>query len=224
MRSSYAEVAEKRGDVREAIDILRGLEDLQRRRDELEKANERATSDSVSEGDLPTAVADKFASTVEEVLVSWHFPNATRVQFEPKKRDLVIGGKLRTARGKGLRAITHAAFTIGLLQFCRLHNNPHPGFVVLDSPLLAYRAPDSAEDDLSGTDLKQRFYNYLMKLGTDRQVIIVENVDPTPEVSATPQTLRFTGNLNTGRHGLFESMQDGPRGAGSLPPNPSGQH
>jgi hypothetical protein len=78
---------------------------------------------------------------------------------------------------------------------------------VLDSPLLAYRAPDSAEDDLSGTDLKQRFYDYLMKLGPDRQVIIVENVDPTSEVSAMPQTVRFTGNQTLAATGFLSQCK-----------------
>ncbi|MGE0677195.1 hypothetical protein [Pseudolabrys sp.] len=213
MRASYAEVAQKRGDVREAIAILRGLEDLQKRREELDKTDGPAPSDSVA-ADLPTSSADKFAQTVQEILTAWHFPGAERVSFDLKKRDLVIGGKLRTARGKGLRAITHAAFSIGLLQYCKTQDTPHPGFVVLDSPLLAYRAPDNAEDDLSGTDLKDQFYAYLMRLGSERQVIIVENVDPTPAVAALPQTNRFTGNRTIGRFGFFEPLAEAP----SAPP------
>lgn len=203
MRATYAEVAEKRGDVKESIAILRGLEDLQRRRDELDKTDAAGGTDSISDGDLPTSTADKFAETVQDILRKWHFPDADRVSFDPKKRDLVIGGKLRTSRGKGLRAITHAAFSIGLMEFCKQNDTPHPGFTILDSPLLAYRAPDSEDEGLSGTDLKDQFYAYLTALGDNRQVIIVENVDPTPDVQALPQTIRFSGNAAIERSGFF---------------------
>lgn len=203
MRASYAELADKRGEVREALTMLRTLQDVEQRRALLDHDAEDQKGNSVSDGDLPTTTAEKFAQQVEAVLKAWHFPEADRVFFDPKARDLVIAGKARTARGKGLRAITHAAFTIGLLEYCRVQETPHPGFVVVDSPLLAYRAPEGAEDDLRGTDLNQRFYAYLAAQGSDRQTIIVENDDPPEAVRARPQVTMFTGNPHSGRYGLF---------------------
>ena len=38
-----------------------------------------------------------------------------------------------------VRAILHAAFTLSLAQYCFDRDFPHPGFVVLDSPLVTYR-------------------------------------------------------------------------------------
>jgi len=203
MRASYADLADKRGEVREALTMLRTLQDVERRRALLDHDTEDQKGNSLSDGDLPTTTAEKFAQQVETVLRGWHFPEADRVFFDHKARDLVISGKARTARGKGLRAITHAAFTIGLLEFCRLHETPHPGFAVLDSPLLAYRAPEGTEDDLRGTDLNQQFYAYLAAQGSDRQTIIVENDDPPVAVQARPQVTMFTGNPHSGRYGLF---------------------
>ena len=111
--------------------------------------------------------------------------------------------KQRIARGKSLRAITHAAFTLGLLDFCRTNKTPHPGFVILDSPLLAYREPDGADDDLTGTDLKEQFYSYLQALPQDRQVIVVENTDPPPAIKSLDQVKMFSKNPHSGRYGLF---------------------
>ncbi len=34
---------------------------------------------------------------------------------------------------------------------------PHPGFVVIDTPLLAYREPEGDDDDLRGTAVQQKF-------------------------------------------------------------------
>ncbi len=165
MRTSYAELSNKRGEVREALSLFSTIEDIKRRRIELEPAEQiQQQEGAVASADLPISVAEKFAVEIEAILEAWHFPNANRVHFDSKFRDLVIGGKLRTARGKGLRAITHAAFTVGLLEYCRTQDTPHPGFVVLDSPLLSYREPEGEDDDLSGTDLKDKFYDYLLVL------------------------------------------------------------
>src|SRR3546814_19941989 len=55
--------------------------------------------------------------------------------------DLIIDGKRRRNNGKGVRAITHAAFKVALLTFCRSRGLPHPGFLVLDTPRIPFRAP-----------------------------------------------------------------------------------
>lgn len=202
-RTGYGDLADKRGEVREALALLETLQDMEQRRDALTQSGGGERSANVSDGDLPSAVAEKFALKVEAILKQWHFPEAERVFFDPKSRDLMIAGKQRTARGKGLRAITHAAFTIGLLEYCREQATPHPGFVVLDSPLLAYRAPDGIEDDLTGTDLNEQFYGYLASLPDSRQVIIVENSNPPAAIMARPQSHMFSRNPHGGRFGFF---------------------
>ena len=68
--------------------------------------------------DLSTATLDQFAQQVAELLKDWNFPDRERVHFDQAIRDLVINGKPRSSRGKGMRAITYAAFTIGILEFC----------------------------------------------------------------------------------------------------------
>ena len=137
------------------------------------------------------------------MLQEWHFPNANRVFFDESKRDVQIAGKDRGSTGKGLRAITHAAVKIGLMEFCRERNLPHPGFVVLASPLLAYLKPEGDEDDLRGTDLKEMFYRYLLGLRKDNQVIIIENEHPPGFVSGEGNVIVFTKNPHQGRYGFF---------------------
>ena len=203
LRATYAEFADKRGEIREAMVVFRTIQDIERRRTHLENWPQVQKESVVSDGDLPISVAEEFAQVVEKILKEWDFPDANRVYFDAKKRDLVIASKLRTARGKGLRAITRAAFTIGLLEYCKTRSTPHPGFVILDSPLLAYRAPEGPEDDLTGTDLNEKFYAYLSSLPNDRQVIIVENSDPPPTIIGLPQVTMFSKNPHNGRYGLF---------------------
>ncbi|AOI70058.1 AAA family ATPase [Burkholderia ubonensis] len=208
LRKSYSDFADKRAEVREALALYATVQDMERRRADLEKGGDDDKAGVLAGADISTNVTHDFAKTVEGILTDWHFPEAGDVYFDSKARDLVIAGKSRSAFGKGLRAITHAAFTLGLLAFCRERKTPHTGFVVLDSPLLAYREPDGKEDDLTGTDLQERFYTYLEALPVDTQVIVVENTDPPDDITRRKQSLKFGKNPHHGRYGLFPFVED----------------
>jgi hypothetical protein len=93
----------------------------------------------------------------------------------------VIDGRPRGSRGAGLCAITYSAFVIGLLEYCRSRKLPHPGFVILDSPLLAYKEPKGEDEGIAGTDLKPRFYQHLEGHAGQQQIFIVDNTTPPPE-------------------------------------------
>lgn len=203
-RTSYSELADKRAEVREALGLYQTLMDLEDRRTALELEEAEASGGNTPDAGLPAASLDKFSTVVQHILQTWHFPKAERVYFDQKTRDLVISGKNRISFGKGLRAITQSAFTIGLLQYCKDQATPHPGFVLLNSPLLSYKEPDGDDDDLRHTDLKVRFYEYLKQIGSDQQVIIIENTDPPEDVRLQPYAQKFTGNPDEeGRAGLF---------------------
>lgn len=60
-----------------------------------------------------------------------------------------------------------------------------------------------------GTDLDERFYDYLAGLPDDRQVIIVENIDPPAAIKAKAQVEIFSGNPHTGRYGVFPPESQG---------------
>jgi hypothetical protein len=201
-RAAYSEVFEKRSTVQGALNLLSAIEDLEVRKVAAETPPARREDKETSSGDLSTSTLDSFSTELESILKSWHFPDASRVYFDKASRDFVIAGKPRGARGKGMRAITHAAFTVGLLEFTRINELSHPGFVVLDTPLLAYREPEGDDDDLSGTDVQDKFYEYLSTL-KDRQVIILENNDPPENIRKLSQTVFFSKNPYRGRYGFF---------------------
>jgi hypothetical protein len=188
------------------LSLFGTLSDLEDRRIKLlAQVDGEAAGSSSSEVELPTSAADSFAALVLTILKEWHFPDADRVHFDLRDRDLVLNGKKRVSYGKGLRAVTQAAFTVGLLEYCRQNGRTHPGFIILDSPLLSYREPDNAEDDLSSSDLNAHFYHYLSTRMDDRQFIIVENTDPPADVQASEQAIKFTGTAVSGRYGYFPS-------------------
>lgn len=204
-RASYTELSDKRVDVREAIGLHDSLADFEARKEQLVAEDSTSASSSNIGTELPKSVVDDFAKTFEQTLKDWQFPNSGTVYFDMKSKDMVIDGKDRIAYGKGLRAITQAAFSVSLLRYCKNHEGRHPGFVALDSPLLSYKEPDTSEEDLTDSGLKEAFYQDLSDTSDDRQFIIIENVPPTPEIALSDQTTEFTGSKSKGRFGLFPS-------------------
>ncbi|KQY70322.1 hypothetical protein ASD52_30495 [Ensifer sp. Root142] len=202
-RATYKELADKGANVREALGLFANLSDLTSRKAALERQNESGSGDATSSNRLTSTVVAPFAERVESVLQQWGFPGVEHVYFDTNAKDLIVSGKARTSYGKGLRAITQSAFTISLLQYCADNNLAHPGFVALDSPLLSYREPDGADDDLSETNLNGNFYRYLLGLKSDRQAIIVENMDPPSDVELGDRVIHFSGMADEGRFGLF---------------------
>ena len=213
-RTSYTERVEERASVLAVLALFTQLADLQTRRTGLERTRDGETSAVQAATDLSSSTLDSFARRVEALLHAWNFPESDRVHFEEKNHDLVIQGKRRSSQGKGKRAITHAAFTIGLMDFCAAEGRQHPGFVVLDSPLLAYRAPEGPEDDLRGTDVQEKFYEYLAGASA-RQVIVVENTTPPDAIVGRPSTTFFSKNPHQGRYGLFPVPSAEPQRQGT---------
>lgn len=201
-RVAYTELLNRRSFVEAALRILSTISELEDRRAELEASPETAPSQDQPTSDLSLSTLNSFSKIYEEALKDWNFPDADRVYFDRTSRDFVISGKPRGARGKGMRALSYAAFTVSLLEFTKRNELFHPGFAVLDTPLLAYREPDGDDDDLTGTDVHQRFYERLHQM-SDRQLIILENVDPPIRVQEEGQCSRFSKNPRVGRFGFF---------------------
>lgn len=145
--------------------------------------------------------AEAFSQEVESLLRSWHFPGLDRVTFSEGDQDIVISGRTRASHGKGVRAIAHAAFNLALLKFCLKGEMPHPGFVLIDSPLVVYREPDTDEGGFS-LDVKDAFYRSIAEDFRASQVIIFENEDPPSELGAEVNIIRFTG-ASHGRQGFI---------------------
>lgn len=201
---NYTEFVDTRSKVVSLLSLFARLDKLLAQKEELFGDNEKAEDgDQKIATKLSTKILHDFSKTVERIIEAWDFPDTGSVHFDETTMDFVINGKLRGNRGKGLRAITHAATTLGLLEFCKERSLPHPGFVVLDSPLLAYYKPEGEGDSLQGSALKQKFYKYLIEEHSDSQVIIVENEHPPEAFEGQLGLTVFTKNPQHGRFGLF---------------------
>ncbi|EAY1377771.1 AAA family ATPase [Salmonella enterica] len=204
-RHSYAELIDERASVQQSIDLFSRLDRLESRKVKLQSDTPVKKEKSAVQNGIPESVAHSLSLKISSILKDWHFPGACQVFFDKDTSDFVIDGKPRGSRGKGLRAITHAAVSVGLLEFCQENGLSHPGFLVLDSPLLAYYKPEGEDDvALQGTDLKEKFYDYLVKHhNEDSQILIIENPHPPQSMNKQITMTVFTGNPRVGRFGLL---------------------
>ena len=205
-----SDVISIRDHVRHGQELLARRDSLSRQKDDVETSKPPKRDVSIQRG-LSTETAREFADVVSQVLVRWGFPGRKDVVFDLSTFDLIIDGKERRNNGKGVRAITHAAFKVALLLFCRDHDRPHPGFLVLDSPLITYRDPLKRpgdrltldEEEIRKTDLKQRFFDHVGHLGERTQVVVFENIDPPEGVENYALVEAFTNDPGEGRQGLL---------------------
>ncbi len=205
-QASFSELIEKQSEAKRGLDLYNRAAQLESRKSQLiQEESEQQPLESIITT-LPDSVMHEFSKRVSTILKAWDFPGDCNVHFDETTTDFVIDGKARGSRGKGLRAITHAAVTIALLEYCQENDLPHPGFVVLDSPLLAYFKPEGDEDKkLQGTNLKERFYSYLTNHhSTNSQVIIIENQHPPESILSKLNLTVFTGNPNEKREGFLQ--------------------
>ncbi len=180
---------------------LMGLEKAKKQRGPAIPKLEKVTAGSVAE----------FCQIVTATLRAWQYPLDSDVSFDPKLFDLIINNQSRGSLGKGHRALTHAAFNISLLRYCQDKGLPHPGFVILDSPLNPYRGQTlgTGSDAPISRKVQDAFYGDLANCRSGEQYIIMENT-PVPNVLIDQiNHIEFTGNAELGRSGFFPALDVG---------------
>ncbi|MCY4049299.1 MAG: hypothetical protein OXF24_06915 [Hyphomicrobiales bacterium] len=199
---SFSKMIEEKANIQRLLDLFSQMEKLKEKKRLLEQTEKKQKLQKSIITNIPNSVARDLSQKMSSVLKKWNFPGECEVRYDERSMDFLIDEKLRISRGKGLRAVTHAAVTISILEYCQERNLPHPGFVVLDSPLLAYYEPKGGNcKELQGTNLKELFYEYLAEHHAEEsQVIIIENERPPID---NLKTIFFTGNSEEGRLGLL---------------------
>jgi hypothetical protein len=144
------------------------------------------------------------AKSIESLLLSWTFPVKTDVRFDLDTDDIVIDGKKRQAFGKGVRAVTHSAFTFGLMLYCLEKDTPHPGFAILDSPLTPYKgSSEEISDPELPASVKPGLLRSMASQAADVQAIVIDNIDPPAGLADQAVVHEFLGPGAAGRAGFY---------------------
>jgi hypothetical protein len=210
LMEQHVDVASKKVDdlharaeiCRKVIEHLERIQELDELLEEANRPKKKQKTD-VAGAAVSTAQADPFSREVEALLKAWHFPDLDRVSFSENDQDVVISGRARRSHGKGVRAITRAAFNLALLRLCIEDERPFPNFVLIDSPLLVYEEPDADEASFP-QDIKKHFWESVKTSFADAQTIIIENSHqlPVDGTLAGANVVLFTGN-EQGRRGFI---------------------
>ncbi|MEP4557784.1 coiled-coil domain-containing protein [Cobetia amphilecti] len=210
IQKANEELAEYRtllSDRKQAIKITRKLISLKSQRNEYEIEIDPMDGD-YNFSELSSTTTRDLCLNVQNLLRNWGYSDNTSVSFSEKNYDLVIDGYDRSLAGKGYRALSYAAFSIGLMHTCLKNNLPHSGVVVLDSPLCTLRSKhfdksSGAQDEVISDEIKESFYNDLASYEGLGQVIVLDNDGPaSSEVIGLGYT-QFTEDETAGRYGFF---------------------
>ncbi len=154
---------------------------------------------------VETRTAVGFCEVVGETLKAWKYPQLGAISFDPIRFDLTIGDQNRGSMGKGYRALTHAAMVISLMRYCRAENLPHPGLVVVDTPLNPFRGPDEPGAEKVNQEVQNAFYENLARDTSGDQVLVLENTEPQAALRAHMNYIHFSGAPHD-RFGLFKPL------------------
>ncbi|MER8473201.1 AAA family ATPase [Mesorhizobium sp. M1328] len=205
-RAEHTNLLETRARLRQARSLVDRTDALRSKRAESQAALGSAGRVTDERPGLPAKSVQAFSKAFETLLEAWQFPHEKPVYFDERNQDMVLGNRRRGEQGKGLRALTHAAFTIGLQTAIAALDRSPLGFVVLDSPLVTFREADHEDAELSSEQrvaVKQAFYSDLAVRPGDLQIIVLENEDPNEAIRPNITTHFFSKQPSKGRYGFF---------------------
>lgn len=143
-----------------------------------------------------------FTEKISKLLNNWKYSEDSKIIFNEKKCDIEIDGKPRGHLGKGHRALTRAAFVIGLMEYIKSNDIDFLGFVILDSPLLSLKEVESADERVSD-QVQNAFWDNLSNISDEKQIIIIENKEPDDIIKCKANFIKFTGSNTDGRKGFY---------------------
>jgi hypothetical protein len=196
-KASLDDVVKKRLDLQSARADRSEAAKLERMKAELEKAIEEPQK-KLKWAPLDPMATTELCKEIEAVLKDWSWKDDVRVEFEESQYDIKVNGKVRRAHGKGFRAVMHAAISVALLRYCRSRGKPHPGFIVLDSPLTTVKqgrgqANVEADDDRIEPMIEPKFWESLASVDPSMQIIVLDNKEPPPELADKLNLQIFAG-------------------------------
>ncbi|MBT2539669.1 hypothetical protein J7E99_02830 [Streptomyces sp. ISL-44] len=154
---------------------------------------------------IPAATLLEFERKIQQTLQAWKVPGDSSVSYDQSTAEITVDGRPRHTRGKGMRSIIHAAFTTALASYATQRNLTHPGFVVLDSPVLTYREPHENDTRLTH-NVVEHFYRGLLN-DFPNQVVVIENGDPPNDIDAYAQVYPFS-TQGSQRVGFFPAQNE----------------
>lgn len=204
-KSELQRLVHERAETARQIEEWRNLQLLRRYQESL-------GADPRKERELPNRTSllkrdfmQTLAAVISRTLGAWNYAPEPSVSFDDYVVDMIIDGKARRTCGKGVRSLLYAAFAVSIMRHCAAAGLPHPGMLVLDSPISGYRERDSkpiGPEDSVPDDVATTFFADLGR-ADGGQVIVIENSPPKGWRADGAHHQVFTAQRGEGRYGFF---------------------
>ncbi len=141
-------------------------------------------------------------------LESMSFVGARNVDFNRTTFDIEVSGYSKEVeQGKGYCAYLNTVLILAFHKYLQERCSEHdPAFLLIDSPLHGFNP--GKNDSLQ--NMGQELFKWIKTLATDRQIIILENIDKTEHIphEYLGKHYFFSKDRNHGRYGFLEDVYD----------------
>ena len=127
--ADLSELADKRGTIEGHLSSYAEIDELENLKAAI--INESTAEKAQAATSLDLVTIRRFSEAISTRLSARRVPDSDRVRYDRNEQDLVTADQLRSAHGKGVRAILHSAFTIGLAQYCFDNDRPPATYTIL---------------------------------------------------------------------------------------------
>lgn len=204
-RFGFDLLSEKKSELTLFIKTIEKIDSLKVRLAEVAKKTKRTKHKVIRDLSVSSTA---LCQDIIFLLSEWQVPGVNTISFDDGFSDIFINHRQRVSFGKGKRGIFLTAFMICLMERAIKYGYPHPGFLIIDSPVVTYKDPkhsvDNEDEELLDESVKERFYSWLGSETTLGQIIVLENEEPSPLQKEKLKYTEFVGMAGSnGRKGFF---------------------
>lgn len=135
-------------------------------------------------------------------------PEPTSANFNISDFDIEIDGhKKSTHEGQGYTSFVNSVTALTFRHYLAHHGKYYPGFLIIDTPLLAL---DQGVADSAPESMCSGLFRYFMNHQEEGQLIIIENSKNLPDLdyeAAGANVITFTKGLTEGRPGFLHGVE-----------------
>lgn len=189
----------EREDLRVKCKIVKKIKELIGIRDKKDKSEKNKINK-----ELESKVLQDIAELAYKILHDSKVIDDVSISFNLNTMDLKIDGLDKNTYGKGYKALINSSFAVAIMNYTNSKGLSNTGFIVLDSPLTAFKDKDNIDLDVNEI-VKEKFYIALSEITKDIQIIILDNEEPPEHIKDKINYYHFTGNKSIGRCGFINN-------------------
>lgn len=153
------------------------------------------------------------ANILTNLLDTCSFPNLSTARFDKSTLDVVINGETKASQGKGYRAYLNSIVALATQNYLYEYGVYTTPLFIVDTPLLGLDEiiQEHNGDAANVSNMRLSFYKYLIEIGNQRQVIVIDNNKDLPEINFEQENIHnieFTKSKTFGRYGFLSGIFD----------------